>query len=717
MTPHIVTRALCALPDGTSLPENLWRRRHTAILSLLWLHVPAIILFAGAQGVEVTHAFLEGTVVGIVAATATLAGRLTRNRHLLGTLVALGLLTSSATIVHLSGGAIEAHFHFFVMMSVLLLYEDWLPYAAAFGYVVLHHGTLGVISPESVYNHPGALAHPWRWAAIHGLFITAAGIANIVNWRLNDTARNEAAAASTRADLSDMRFAVAFDNAPIGVALVSPDGRWLNVNQALVRILGYSKQELLGMDFQSITHPETLATDVDFVRRVLAGEIDTYKREKRYFHANGSVIWAELDTALVRDAAGEPLYFITQIQDITNRRQLEEQFRQSQKMEAVGQLAGGVAHDFNNLLTVISGYSELALQRVTEGESGTERDVREELEEIKSAAARAASLTQQLLAFSRQQVVRPAVLDLNGIVAEIDKMLDRLIGEDIALVIKLDPALRPVLADAGQLEQVLVNLAVNGRDAMPDGGTLTIETASVELAQALDGEHERIEPGRYVRLAVTDSGAGMDAETRARIFEPFFTTKDIGKGTGLGLSTVYGILEQSGGHVRIDTAPGGTSFEIYLPESGRAATVEATGAEASPPGGSETILLVEDEASVRHLAQRLLERSGYRVLSAANGNEALRLCTADGEHIDLMITDVVMPQMRGGELARRAALARPGLRVLYMSGYTDDSIDTDINGSISFLQKPFTLGELLGAVRTALAGPVPHAAEQELLVG
>ena len=716
MTPHVLTRIRRALPDGTSLPENLWRRRHTAILSLLWLHVPAIMLFAASQGVGIPHAVFESSVVGIVAATATLAGRLTRNRHLLGTLVALGLLTSSATIVHLSGGAIEAHFHFFVMMSVLLLYEDWLPYATAFAYVVLHHGTLGVLSPESVYNHPGALAHPWRWAAIHGLFITAAGIANIVNWRLNDTARNEARAASTRADLSDVRFGVAFDNAPIGVALVSPEGRWLNVNQALVQILGYSKQELLEMDFQSITHPETLATDVDFVQRVLTGEIDTYKREKRYFHANGSVIWAELDTALVRDAAGEPLYFITQIQDITTRRQLEEQFRQSQKMEAVGQLAGGVAHDFNNLLTVISGYSELALQRVTEGESPTERDVRDELEEIRSAAARAASLTQQLLAFSRQQVVRPEVVDLNEIVAEIDKMLDRLIGEDIALVVTLDPALGPVLADAGQLEQVLLNLAVNGRDAMPDGGMLTIETATVELEQALDGEHGRIEPGRYVRLAVTDSGAGMDAETRARIFEPFFTTKELGKGTGLGLSTVYGILEQSGGHVRIDSASGrGTSFEIYLPEGDRAEAAEAPLAEASPPGGSETLLLVEDEDSVRHLAQRLLERSGYRVLSAANGSEALRLCGANGEHIDLMITDVVMPQMRGGELARRVAQIRPELPVLYMSGYTDGSIDSDINGSISFLQKPFALAELLGAVRTALAGQAPSPASEALV--
>ena len=312
------------------------------------------------------------------------------------------------------------------------------------------------------------------------------------------------------------------------------------------------------------------------------------------------MIWIHLAVAAVRDATGAPAYFIGQIQDITNRRQLEEQFRQSQKMEAVGRLAGGVAHDFNNLLTVISGYSELALQRVSDGARPDANGVREDLEEIKNAAARAASLTQQLLAFSRQQVVQPGKLDLNEIVAEIEKMLDRLIGEDVALVVHLDATTGPVEADAGQLEQVILNLAVNGRDAMPDGGTLTIETSAIELEAALDSEHGRVEPGRYVRLAVTDDGAGMDAETQARVFEPFFTTKELGKGTGLGLSTVYGILEQSGGHVRIHTSPGnGTCFEIYLPECTRADAADAAPAGVCPVGGSETILLVEDETSVR----------------------------------------------------------------------------------------------------------------------
>ena len=418
------------------------------------------------------------------------------------------------------------------------------------------------------------------------------------------------------------------------------------------------------------------------------------------------MIWIQLDVSVVRDAAGAPAYFIGQIQDITNRRQLEEQFRQSQKMEAVGRLAGGVAHDFNNLLTVISGYSELALQRVTDGESRPDADdVREDLEEIKNAAARAASLTQQLLAFSRQQVVQPGKLDLNEIVAEIEKMLDRLIGEDVELVVHLDATAGPVEADAGQLEQVIMNLAVNARDAMPDGGTLTIETTAIELEVALDSEHGRVEPGRYVRLAVTDDGAGMDAETQARIFEPFFTTKELGKGTGLGLSTVYGILEQSGGHVRIHTSPGnGTCVrDLSAGVHERADAADAAPAGAGPVGGSETILLVEDETSVRDLTRRMLEESGYRVLSAASG----RRCPAALHDEPRAHRSACHGRRHASDARRRGRAARRPHPAQACASSSCPATPTtrstsDLAGSISFLQKPFTLVELLGAVRSAL---------------
>ena len=297
-----------ALPDGRSLPDPVATAGTEPSCSCSGCTFPRSRSLPSPPATGLNTVSSEGSLVAILAATATLAGRMTRNRHLLSTIVALGLLTSSATIVHLSGGAIEAHFHFFVMMSVLLLYEDWLPYAAAFAYVVLHHGLVGVISPTSVYNHSGAIAHPWRWAMVHGLFVTAAGVANIVNWRLNETARNDALAASSRADLSELRFAVAFDNAPIGVALVAPDGRWLHVNHALLNIIGYTREELLEMDFQTITHPDDLPNDLEHLSRVASGEIDSYALEKRYIHATGRVIWIQLDVSVVRDAAGAPGY-------------------------------------------------------------------------------------------------------------------------------------------------------------------------------------------------------------------------------------------------------------------------------------------------------------------------------------------------------------------------------------------------------------------------
>jgi diguanylate cyclase (GGDEF)-like protein len=382
-------------------------------------------------------------------------------------------------------------------------------------------------------------------------------------------------------------------------------------------------------------------------------------------------------------------------------RQSEEQLRQSQKMEAVGRLAGGVAHDFNNLLTAITGYSQLALNGL-----GDRDPVRKDIEEIRKAADRAASLTHQLLAFSRRQVLEPKVLDLNAVVADMETMLRRLIGEDIDLISILDPAAGQVTADPGQLEQVLLNLAVNARDAMPQGGKLVIETANAELDEAYAARHVAVRPGPYVMLAVSDTGHGMDAETRARVFEPFFTTKEPGKGTGLGLSTVYGIVKQSGGHIWVYSEPEhGTTFKIYLPRVEDAAETPVPHAQPlTPAGGAETILLVEDDGGVRSLARRVLESKGYRVLEARQGDEALAISAWYDGPIALMLTDLVMPGKGGRELARCFASVRPDMRVLYMSGYTDNAIFQQqvFDPGTAFLSKPFTPDELARKVREVL---------------
>ena len=389
---------------------------------------------------------------------------------------------------------------------------------------------------------------------------------------------------------------------------------------------------------------------------------------------------------------------------IAERESLEKQLVQAQKMEAIGRLAGGVAHDFNNLLTIITGYSDLLLEQMKSGSQ-----IRGQMEEIRRAADRAAALTRQLLAFGRRQVFAPRVLNLNKVVANMDKMLRRLIGEDIELVTKLEPALNRTKVDPSQVEQVIMNLAVNSRDAMPEGGKLTIETVNAELDANYVRRHAMAAPGRFVMLAVSDSGCGMDAETQSHIFEPFFTTKETGKGTGLGLATVYGIVKQIGGEIWVYSEPGrGTTFKIYFPQ--------AEGAEraAQPPKvisasqrGSETILVVEDEEGVRSLVRRVLESNGYTVLTAANAEEAVRVCEQREGTISLLLTDVVMPGMSGRKLAQHLGFSRAGMKVLYMSGYTDNAIVHHgvLDAGTAFLQKPFTPDAILRNVREVLDTP------------
>ena len=387
--------------------------------------------------------------------------------------------------------------------------------------------------------------------------------------------------------------------------------------------------------------------------------------------------------------------------DVTDRLVLEEQFRQAQKMEAVGQLAGGVAHDFNNLLTLINGYSDIVLAALPPGDPN-----REPIAAVHQAGQRSAGLTRQLLAFSRKQVLAPKVLDLNGVVADTASLLRRVIGEDVRLSTAPGQGLWPVKADRGQVEQVLLNLAVNARDAMPTGGRLTIETRNAELDEGYAAAHADARPGDYVLVAVSDTGTGMSDEVKARIFEPFFTTKEAGKGTGRGLATVYGIVKQSGGHVGVYSEVGrGTTFKVYLPraapESGAA---KAPSQFRRPPRGTETVLVVEDEDAVRALTRHVLQHSGYTVVEAEDAAAAVR--AAAGHGIDLLVTDVVMPGLGGRELAERLRASRPGLKVLFLSGYTDDAVVRHgvLHEAVNFLQKPFSPTALAHKVREALDG-------------
>ncbi|MDP9267191.1 MAG: PAS domain S-box protein [Acidobacteriota bacterium] len=502
--------------------------------------------------------------------------------------------------------------------------------------------------------------------------------------------------------ISEARYRSQVQSAVYGIYRSSVEDRFLDVNPALVQMLGYgSTGELLGV---------SLARDVyddpeDRMRliREYAASTTVDSEQVRWKKKDGTSIIVRLSGRAILSPQGVAEAFEMIAEDVTERQGLEEQLRQSQKMEAVGRLAGGVAHDFNNLLTVIKGYSELMLDQLSPADP-----MRAEVEEVERAADRAAALTRQLLAFSRQQVLAPKVIDLNAVVSNMDKLLKRLLGEDIDLFAVLDQKIGSVRADPGQIEQVIMNLAVNARDAMPKGGKLTVETVNVTLDEGYAREHATVKPGNYVMLAVSDSGVGMDQVTLSHVFEPFFTTKESGKGTGLGLSTVYGIVKQSGGYIWAYSEIGiGTSFKVYLPRVDAAAEIIRPAIAADPHRGHETVLLVEDEDGVRALIRQVLHRSGYTVLQAREGGEALLLCERHDGKIALLLTDVVLTQMSGTELAQRLLGIRPEMRVLYMSGYTDEAIVHHgvLTAGSSFLQKPFTNESLARKVREVIDAP------------
>ncbi len=515
--------------------------------------------------------------------------------------------------------------------------------------------------------------------------------------------------------LSEASFRSVVEYAPYGIYRASATGQFLQVNPALQKMLGYtSAEELLQSNLASDIYRH--AGEHERLSELL-GRVDEFKDvEVEWKRKDGTRIMVRCSGRRVQDQNGLPTYFEVFAEDVTDRRVLERQLRMAQKMEAVGRLSGGIAHDFNNLLGVIIGYSQVLKKRLGQG-----NPLFEHAEEVEKAGQRAASLTRQLLAFSRQQVLTPAVLNLNALVADMEKMLPRLLGEDIEVTTALAPDLGQVKADQGQIEQVIMNLAVNARDAMPEGGRLKIETANVELDEAYTRHHAGSRVGRYVMLAVTDSGIGMSAETQAQIFEPFFTTKERGKGTGLGLATVYGVVKQSGGYIWVDSAPGkGASFQIYLSRLEQPAAPEAPStARGQMLRGSETILLVEDADPLRKLAQEFLEANGFRVLAAPNGEKALELAVQNAEPIHLLLTDVVMPGMNGRVLAEQLAPRQRGMKVLYMSGYTDSFIAGHgvLEPGTYLLHKPFTEETLVRKVREVLdAGKSPRAPAAEPVV-
>lgn len=574
----------------------------------------------------------------------------------------------------------------------------WLPYAAV--------GAAYALLLFVVYRFQRQYGNePIVWIAVGAFLITALVVARqVVAVRENSRLLAEKAARE-----SEIRFAALVQHSSDAISILDRDGTLVYTSPAIKSIFGYDASDLFGARLREIIHPDDRRRALDVMAEIRNEPAKSRSLEARVQRRDGTWIYVE---SVLTNLSHEPTVagVVINSRDVTERKQAEEalreseaKLRQAQKMEAIGQLAGGVAHDFNNLLAVIIGYADMVLRRIPPEDERTHKQI----QEIKKAGDRAKALTSQLLAFSRKQVMQPKVLDLNTVINDLDKMLRRLIGEHIEMVTELQPELGNVKADPGQIEQVLLNLAVNARDAMPEGGKITIRTENVRSDDVSAPSHSPLEAGCYVVITVNDTGCGMSEELQSRIFEPFFTTKQKGKGTGLGLSTVYGIVQQSGGHLQVTSQIGrGTTFKIYFPRVDEAAsTLAPATANTAKLKGTETVLLVEDEDAVRQMAHDILQSNGYHVLNASDGSEAVEVSSRYGGAIDVMVTDVVMPRLGGRELAEKLSVSRPDMRVLYMSGYTDDAIVHHgvLDGRAAFLEKPFTPDAFALKIREVLS--------------
>jgi PAS domain S-box-containing protein len=625
-----------------------------------------------------------------------------RTRHIM----AIGQMLVSALLIHLTGGRIETHFHVFGSLALLALYRDARVFITATVVVYVDHLVRGIFWPESVY---GVLtATVWRslehagWVLFEVTFLVVAVRAGLNEMRelvarqiglekFNHDKVREVEDRTQELASSEEQFRSLFRDSPIGLYRLSPAGEFLMANPALLKILGFATLDDLRAAKTTMGAPVFDSGRRQFFNQ-LSESPDVLRRNTIWLRQDGSQLHIRESGRAFRDAADNFVHVDGTIEDITEHHQLEERFRQAQKVQAIGQLAGGIAHDFNNILTVISGYSQLLISK-----PGFSDEVRANLGHINDAGRRAADLTRQLLAFSRKQRLQPRVIYLNAIAAEMDPMLQRLVGENIRIRTIAVSGLAPVKADPSQIQQVVMNLVVNARDAMPNGGQLTIETANVTLREDYALAHHEVHPGPYVMLAVSDSGVGMTPEVQARLFEPFFTTKAPGYGTGLGLATCHGIVKQSGGHIAAYSEVGhGTTFKVYLPSVEAPSTLAA--AEPTPRkqyGAGEHILLVEDDRTVREFGCGVLKALGYKVTSAANGLEALDNFRAH-PHIDLLVTDVIMPNMGGRKLVENIRREAPSVPVLFTSGYTFDALGEteELESDCDFLTKPYGPDEL-----------------------